>query len=262
MSFSVSARVRRGLARFLWPPAFEAAAVPAAAAGTISLPAGFSYAGDGMLTYHNSDFLADERFRRAYAAGKATGSWWEHDLHWRGFVVCWAAERGLGLDGDYVECGVNRGGFSRMLAEWIGLAERPDKRLWLVDTYCGIPARDRSETQGEVLDTLYSECFDEVVATFAPFPNAHVVRGIVPEVLPQVLAERVCYLSIDMNCVEPSIAAAERFWPLMSAGAVMVLDDYGFTNFRDQKEAFDLFAARVGVRILLLPTGQGLLIKP
>jgi O-methyltransferase len=81
-------------------------------------------------------------------------------------------------------------------------------------------------------------------------------------VLPEVAAERVCYLSIDLNCVGPSIEAAERFWPLMSPGAVMVLDDYGFQLFRDQKEAFDLFAERIGVRILLLPTGQGLLIKP
>jgi hypothetical protein len=89
-----------------------------------------------------------------------------------------------------------------------------------------------------------------------------VVRGEVPEVLPEVAAERVCYLSIDLNSVAPSIAAAEHFWPRMSRGAAMVLDDYGFPQFSDQKPAFDSFAVGIGVPILSLPTGQGLLIKP
>jgi hypothetical protein len=252
MSLSRSARLRRHIARWLWPPAFGPA---------LPLP-GLTYAGDGLFSQNNSDFMQDERFLAAYALGKATGSWRDHDLHWRAFVICWAATRARSLPGDYVECGVNRGGFSRMMAEYVGLAELPDKKLYLVDTYCGLPERDLPAAAGKGIEGLYAECHDAVVETFSAFPNAVVIRGVVPEILPEVPVQRACYLSIDLNTVEPSIAAAAYFWPLMAPGAVMVLDDYGFVNFRDQKVAFDAFAASLGEEILMLPTGQGLLFKP
>ena len=74
---------------------------------------------------------------------------------------------------------------------------------------------------------------------------------------------RVCYLSIDMNCVGPEIAAAEFFWDRLVSGAVVLLDDYGAGVWHlAQKRAFDEFARRKGVEILSLPTCQGLLIKP
>lgn len=82
------------------------------------------------------------------------------------------------------------------------------------------------------------------------------------DMLPEVKAEKVCYLSLDMNCAGPEMAAAEFFWGKMSGGAVMVLDDYGFSNFIRQKRAFDAFARAKGVEVLSLPTGQGLIFKP
>lgn len=256
MSLSLSARLRRRVAMRLWPPAFEPPA------SEPPPPAWATYVGDGLATAHNSDFLADERFQRAYAAGKATGSWWDYEIHWRAYVVCWAARRGLSLSGDYVECGVFRGGYSRMLADYADLGARPDKKLYLIDTYCGVPKHHISPGHEPMLETLYPDSHADVVATFADLPNAVVVRGEIPDVLPEVRPESVCYLSIDLNCVEPSISAVEHFWPLMSTGAALVLDDYGFTVFRDQKVAFDAWAARHGLDILTLPTGQGLLIKP
>jgi O-methyltransferase len=77
-----------------------------------------------------------------------------------------------------------------------------------------------------------------------------------------VRAEKVCYLSIDMNCAEPEIAAAEFFWDKMVTGAAMILDDYGWLGQGVQKRAFDDFARRKRVPLLCLPTGQGLILKP
>jgi hypothetical protein len=69
-------------------------------------------------------------------------------------------------------------------------------------------------------------------------------------------------LSIDLNIVEPEIAAIEHFWPLLSSGAPVVLDDYGFEHHAIQREGMDRFAKAQGVKILTLPTGQGLILKP
>jgi hypothetical protein len=67
---------------------------------------------------------------------------------------------------------------------------------------------------------------------------------------------------MDMNAREPEIAAAEYVWPRMIPGAAMVLDDYGFPRHNVQRDAFDAFAHRHDVPVLLLPTGQGILMKP
>lgn len=248
---SFSARLRFKLAQLLWP---HVSAVP--------IPLNPTYNRDGLLTEHGSDFLEDELFRRSYAAGKATGSWWHHDLEWRAYVVCWAAWRGRSLPGDFVECGVHRGGYSRMIAEYVGLDQLPQKKLRMFDTFSGIPERYLDARSAQAFAGVYGDCYAEVVQTFARYENAIVVRGVVPDVLPAAHVEGVCFLSIDLNCVEPSIAAAEYFWPRMARGAAMVLDDYNFRFFADQKAAFDVFAEEIGVEILSLPTGQGILIKP
>jgi hypothetical protein len=48
----------------------------------------------------------------------------------------------------------------------------------------------------------------------------------------------------------------------MSPGGVVILDDYGWQHYNEQKVSMDEWAARTGVSILTLPTGQGLMVKP
>ena len=222
-----------------------------------------TYKQDGLATIHNCDFLQDPRFRQAYALGEATGSWGGVDIQWRAFIVCWAAERGLLLEGDFVECGVNRGGFARTVIDYCGFDKRP-RKFYLVDTFSGLLEKYISpeEAAEGVRAGGYEECYDAVKATFAPFQNVVIVRGEVPEILPEVPARKVAFLSIDMNCAAPEVAAAGYFWDKLSPGAVMVLDDYGWPGRLAQKRALDQFAADKGTQVLSLPTGQGLLFKP
>jgi hypothetical protein len=65
-----------------------------------------------------------------------------------------------------------------------------------------------------------------------------------------------------MNCAPPEVAAAEFFWERLVGGAIVLLDDYGFPGHEAQREALDGFAAAKQVKILCLPTGQGLIVKP
>ncbi len=108
----------------------------------------------------------------------------------------------------------------------------------------------------------YKDCYNDIKERFDQYGNVEIVRGPVPDVLPLVKAEKVCYLSIDMNNAVPEIAAGEFFWDKLVSGAVVVLDDYGFRKHIIQKHAWDDFASRKGIQVLSLPTGQGLIIKP
>lgn len=223
-----------------------------------------TYNQDRLLTQNNCDFIRDKRFALAYSKGEATDSWWNVPIHWRIHVMFWAATRALGLEGDFVECGVNRGGFSSAIMEYIGFRELKGRKYYLLDTFNGLVDEliSEEERKNGIRAGQYDECFDDVKETFKDFDNVVLIRGIVPDTLPMVSAEKVCYLSLDMNCAKPEIEAVEYFWDKLVSGAAVIMDDYGFTEYAIQKREYDRFAERKGVPILSLPTGQGLMIKP
>lgn len=223
-----------------------------------------TYNQDGLITIHNSDFADDENFQRAYRQGEKLDSWWNGRIHWRVHVLFWAATRALELDGDFVECGVNRGGFARSIIEYTDFGRLADRKYYLLDTFEGLVDEYISDEERRhgVDEYEYENTYEEVKKTFGGFRNVVIVKGAIPGTLERVETEKVAFLSIDMNCVAPEIAAAEFFWDRLVSGAAVVLDDYGWARHIMQKRAFDEFARRRGVPILSLPTGQGLILKP
>jgi O-methyltransferase len=219
------------------------------------------YDEDGLITLHSAGFVDQQRFAAAYESGKATGSWGGADIRWRAHVACWAAELGMQRAGDFVECGVNRGGLARTVMSYVNFSAS-DRRFWLLDTFRGLDNAVLSDAEkSKASRWQYADCYDDVVTTFAAVPNARIVRGLVPDTLSQVTAERVAFLSIDMNCATPEIAAFRYFWPRLTAGAVVLLDDYGWIGHEEQRAAFDALAGELGFGILSLPTGQGVILK-
>ena len=222
-----------------------------------------SYNQDGLATMHNADFLSDPLFKTSYELGEKTGSFRGNRVHWRAHVACWAATHAALLDGDFVECGVYRGGLARIIVNYISF-QRLSKTFYLLDTFEGLVEKyisDEEKALGKRAG-IYEECYDATRATFANFANVRLVRGPVPDTLPLVDAKRVAYLSLDMNCAPPEIAAAEYFWDKLVPGGIILLDDYGWPGYETQKRAFNKFAAERSTSVLSLPTGQGLILKP
>jgi hypothetical protein len=108
----------------------------------------------------------------------------------------------------------------------------------------------------------YANSVDNVRANFAEWKNVRIIAGTVPETLDQVDASAVAYLHIDMNCAPPEVAALRYFWPRLTPGAFVLLDDYANRGRDEQRLAMDGVASDLGVAICTLPTGQGLIIKP
>jgi len=223
----------------------------------------FTFREEGLWTTKNVDFLEDPKFQRAYELGKATGSWWKRRLRYRAYVACWAASQGAAMDGDFVECGTNLGGIARMIIDYVDLPNL-GKRFWLLDTYEGLVDElltDEEKAVGKP-QGVYAPCYETVVKTFQDFPCVRLVKGVVPDTLPEVTADKVAFLSLDMNCVTPEVQAAEYFWDRLTPGAVILLDDYGWVGFEEQKKGFDEFTRKRNCQVLTMPTGQGLIIKP
>jgi hypothetical protein len=237
--------------------------------------AGTCYDHDGMRLFgKNTGFLREEAFARAYRAGMYSGHrlgrcvpGGDGDVHieWRVHMACWAARHAVKLPGDFVECGVNTGILSLAICHYVGLNET-GKTFYLFDTFKGIPEDQMlpAERDDRLAENciLYEECYEQARRNFAPFSRARLVRGKVPDTLTQVPIDKVCYLSLDMNIAYPEVAALEFFWDKLVSGAVVLLDDYGWSHYPEQYKAMNALAARKGVAIATLPTGQGLLLKP
>ncbi len=222
----------------------------------------WTYAEDGLCTMHLADFLNDPQFQKAYTAGKATGAWPDGDLRWRVYVALWAARQTWNLNGDFVECGVHLGGLATAILTDLNWRQSPDRHFYLLDTFQGFPADQRPLAAEVHRDDYLEDVWPKVQAHFQQFPSVKLIRGAIPQTLSQVTTNQVAYLSIDMNCAEPEVAALEYFWPRMVPGGIVLLDDYAFAEaYRRQKEAIDRWAAPLSLSILSLPTGQGLLIK-
>lgn len=190
-----------------------------------------TYNCDGLATIHNCDFIDDDRFHRAYKSGEATGSWRGASPIWRVYLACWCANQVKHLPGDFVECGVTRGGLARAIIDYVEFPNL-DKDFYLLDTFRGLEAAlisDEERALG-VSPGGYEDCYEDVVQTFNRFPRVEIIRGAVPDSLNRVPTKNVCFLSIDMNCAAPEIAAVEFFWDKLETGAIVLLDDYGWTG--------------------------------
>lgn len=229
------------------------------------LPSGAEiYESDGLASMHDHSFLDDPRFRAAYQRGVAAGgniAW-----HWRVHIGLWAARTAANLDGDFVECGVNRGFLSSSIMkylEWDTLG----KTFYLLDTFEGIDPNqtteqvERERNTKHIEEGFYVTDLEAVKKNFAEWKNVKLIKGVVPDTLSEIDSEKLVYLHIDMNHAAPEVAALRMLWPRMAKAGIVLLDDYAYFGYRPQKEAMDALGQELGFAVASLPTGQGLIIR-
>lgn len=230
------------------------------------------YANDALVCFNSHAFLQDPAFQRAYQRGvRAIGGTDWYPWHWRVHVGLWAASSASKVEGDFVECGVSYGFLSSAIMEYLDW-DRLGKTFYLLDTFAGLDPRFVSTEERDsgaleksdelVRNGVYVSSVDSVRANFAQWQNQRIIQGSVPDTLEQVDSDAVAYLHIDMNCAPLEIATLRHFWPRLSSGAFVLLDDYANRGRDDQRIAMDELARELGVQIVALPTGQGLIIKP
>lgn len=217
---------------------------------------------DRLATWNQTAFLDDPAFQAALARGEAASPG-HPKIRWRLHVVLWAAQQCARLPGTFVECGVNTGFLMAAVMQRLGW-NALGREAWLFDTFEGLdPVLVTPEEAEDGRLGLYkSTNIDAVKRNFAEFERVHFVQGSVPASLEGVETGPVAFLSIDMNNAAPEIAAFRHFWPRMTPGGYVVLDDYNYEGYPVQHRAFDALAEELGFEILSLPTGQGLIQKP
>lgn len=228
------------------------------------------YARDGLFTQHNDHFRDGVEFQTAYARGVQASGGVDPRFEWRVHVALWAAAAAVRVPGNFVECGVNAGFISSAIMTHLNW-QTIDKRFHLIDTFTGPVLalysqeeidRGRVSFAQDAIDAgAYVTDLDRVRANYSEWPNVEIHQGAIPEILPDLRIGNIAFLHIDLNCAAPERAALEFFWNQLSPGALVLFDDYVYTGYSSQTEAIDSAARTLGIKVLSLPTGQGLIVK-
>ena len=215
------------------------------------------FASDCLITWAKSlGFLEDPLFVSSFNGvlhNNPDNSW--IGTAWRTHIMCWCAMHCLNIEGDFAEVGCYAGNTVKMVIDYSDF-KNSSKTYWLYDMF---------ENQGNVTQTLalHSETlYQSVIDKFKDYNNVKINKGIIPEVFDILgLPEKIAFLHIDLNNAASERQALERMYDRLSIGAIIIFDDYGWVQYRPQKDTIDEFFKKINKSVLELPTGQGLLIK-
>ncbi len=153
----------------------------------LRLTFGATYREDGLITTHNCDFISDPEFAKAYSNGEKQQQM--DGIRWRAHVALWAGYHARQLEGDYVECGVNRGFLSKAVMTYLDFASMPERRFFLFDTYSGLVPEMVSDEDTAAYRNDYEECYEfvkESFSSYAMYGAAHYHFVVVDHVIPKI----------------------------------------------------------------------------
>jgi hypothetical protein len=227
-----------------------------------------AFMGDRLITFDKSvAFMEDPKFLGALERCAVSDE--ERGRVWRIHTLIWAARNAIGLDGDFVECGVFEGFMSAMVADYMDF-ETLNKTFYLYDTFEGFSEKYSSpadfpgqESFYQFANTEYGKpgLFEGVTDRFEKYDNVKVIKGVVPDILHEDSPQKIAYLHIDLNSPRAERGALDVLYDRVLPGGIIIFDDYGWSTYRKQMDSADAFMAEHGYPILELPTGQGLMVK-
>lgn len=172
------------------------------------------------------------------------------------------------IPGDFVECGVWKGGSSMAAALTFMRLGGALPDLYLYDTFEGMPEpgiHDLDATTGISAKTLLQQApqqtdgvlayssLDEVRANMAstqyPAQKIHLIRGKVEETIPSQIPEQIALLRLDTDWYESTKHELIHLFPRLAPNGILIIDDYG--AWEGARKAVDEYFAHVSPRPFL-----------
>jgi O-methyltransferase len=156
----------------------------------------------------------------------------------------------LELRGDFVECGVYRGGSAGVLG-YQAMRSPANRRLRLYDAFAGMPAaskRDDDYSRSLQGQFVGSEAQTRRILHRLGVAESRyeIVRGWFEDTLPRAEPRPVSLLHVDCDFYDPVKLTLETFYPLVERNGFIVLNDYG--AFAGCRAAADEFLDKTGAQ--------------
>ena len=173
------------------------------------------------------------------------------------------------IPGDFVECGVWRGG--SMMAAMSTLINLGDtsRRFHLFDTFEGMSAPTEKDVMfdGQKASDLLNatqkaegpgnywcvagieDVRASVASTGYPMDRIHLVKGKVEDTIPAQAPDQIALLRLDTDWYESTAHELLHLYPRLSPNGVIIIDDYG--HWQGARRAVDEYFAKASMKPLL-----------
>lgn len=168
------------------------------------------------------------------------------------------------IDGDIAELGVWRGGGAKFIADIFKDGCKLNKNLYLFDSFEGMKKVDSNEDRhkiGDFSDTSFQRVEALVAAPHSINISVVLKQGWIPATFTGLEDTKFSFAHIDLDLYEPIKDALSFIYPRLLRLGVLVFDDYGFASCPGARKAVDEFVAQVDESLLVLGTGQAVLIR-
>jgi len=172
----------------------------------------------------------------------------------RAWTVYSLARQALGVEGDFLEAGVYRGGTALLLRRV--LDRKPGRRrLHLFDTFAGMPQTDPSRDRHRQND--FGDTSVEAVSGFVGRGEKIIFHeGLIPGTFNGLEESRFAFSHIDVDLYRSVRDCCLFVYPRTVTGGIILFDDYGFPSCPGARQAVDEFFADKPEFPLVLRTGQ------
>jgi hypothetical protein len=173
------------------------------------------------------------------------------------------------IPGDFIECGVWRGGSMMLAAKVLMRLGDTSRHLYLYDTYEGMTAPTDNDVMfdgksaREILDNSDKNAADDagwciasledvranMESTGYPKDKVHFIKGPVEKTIPQPEPKQVALLRLDTDWYESTAHELKHLYSRLMPRGVLIVDDYG--HWQGARKAVDEFFSRETFKPLL-----------
>jgi hypothetical protein len=175
------------------------------------------------------------------------------------------------IDGAIVECGVWKGHSAHIIASMLK-EKKINKDFYIFDSFEGglsdktasdkNERYDLNEKQIQKEKLIFSSTKVQVQETLADFSFIKYFEGWIPDRFNELEKETFSFIHIDVDLYKPTLDSLNFFYPKLSKGGAIVIDDYGISQFPGARIAVEEFLLKNDPSFFYkVPFGSCFLIK-
>jgi hypothetical protein len=163
------------------------------------------------------------------------------------------------IPGEIVECGVFKGTSLIRFASYRNFYKKQTKKIIGFDTFGKFPSAGFSKdinvrkkfVQQSGNQSIAKKQLEKILKHKKIGMNVELVKGDIRKTIIEYLEEypklKISLLNLDVDLYEPSKVILENFYPRMTKGGIIILDDYGV--FPGETKAVNEFIKKTKIKI-------------
>jgi len=147
------------------------------------------------------------------------------------------------VPGDVVEFGCNRGHTAKILTAIL------NKPVWVYDSFEGMPMWSKQDEPPALGPGTLKVSPEDVLENFRRdgLKEPRICQAWFKDILPDNLPKAIAFAHLDGDFYQSTLDALGKVWPLLSPGALCIVDDYRDPMFPGVEQAVGDFLCRLAL---------------